>query len=228
MSLVGTRPERQPKGRPLRVVRGRIGGRLRCQRGITLIELLIYMIASLFVFTAVITFILTTFTQENQTQSRTTTNDQAEQGLEQLVADLRQAVTNVSITDPSSGTTEIRFEIPTPGAPTDTEGVSWTCPSSGASGVGSCTRVLTDGTDTITKNEINNVVSMSFSATSSSGSAVSLPVTNSTSIASVGMTLSVQTSNYAYSSSGNQGTALAGTSGSPIVLQATADLRNFA
>lgn len=226
MSLVGTEPQRT--ARRLRAPRGRIGGRLCCERGITLIELLIYMLSSLFVFAAVITFILTTFTQENQTQSRTATNNQAEQGLEQLVADLRQAVTNVSISNPTSTTTEIQFSIPTPGAPTDSEGVAWTCPSSTADGVGSCLRVLTDGATTITRTEINNVVSMAFSATSSSGTAVTLPVQNSTSIASVGMTLSVQTSNYAYGNTGNQGSALPGASGSPIVLQATADLRNFA
>jgi Tfp pilus assembly protein PilW len=209
------------------VPRDRIAEALRSERGITLIELLIYMITSLFVFTAVIAFILTTFTQENQTVSRTTTNDQAEQGLEQLAADLRQAVTNVSISNPSSSTTEIQFYIPTAGAPTDPEAISWTCPSSGATQVGSCTRVLTTGSTTITKNPINNVVSMSFSATSSSGTAVTLPVSDSTSIASVGMTLSVQTSSYTSVDTGNQGTALPGTSGHPILLQTTADLRNF-
>lgn len=219
----------EPPGtrRRLRVPRDRIGEALRSERGITLIELLIYMITSLFVFTAVIAFILTTFTQENQTESRTTTNDQAEQGLEQLVADLREAVTNVSISNPSSSTTEIQFYIPTAGAPTATEAISWTCPSSGATQVGSCTRVLTTGSTSITKNPINNVVSMSFSATSSSGTAVALPVSDSTSIASVGMTLSVQTSSYTLGDTGNQSAALPGTSGHPIVLQATADLRNF-
>lgn len=193
-----------------------------------MIELLVYIVASLFVVTAVITFLIATFAQENQTQSRTTTNNQAEQGLEQLVADLRQAVTSVSITNPSSSTTEVQFYIPTPGAPTDDERVTWTCPSSGATQVDGCTRVVTESDgSTVTDTEINNVVAMSFSATSSSGSAMTLPVTDSTSIASVGMTLSVQTSNYSYDNAGNETAALAGTSGDPIVLQATADLQNF-
>jgi Tfp pilus assembly protein PilW len=227
MLPVATEP-RHPRRR-LRVPRDRIGELLRSERGVTLIELLIYLVASLFVLTAVITFMLATFGQENQTQSRATTNDQAEQGLEQLVTDLRQAVTSVSITNPTASTTEIAFDIPTAGAPTNAEQVEWTCPNAAATHVSSCTRVLTEsGGTTITKAEIDNVVSMSFSAVSSNGTAMTLPVINSTSIASVGMTLSVQTSNYATGNTGNQGTALAGTSGTPILLQATADLNNFA
>jgi Tfp pilus assembly protein PilW len=202
---------------------------MRCERGTTLIELLVYTVTSLFVFTAVVTFLLTTFSQQNQTASRVATNNQAEQGLEQLVADLRQAVGSVSISNPTSATTEVQFSIPTPGTPTSSEQVSWTCPSTGASSVGTCTRVLTEsGGTAITNSEINNVVSMAFSAVGSSGSGMTLPVSNSTSVASVGMTLEVQTSGYAYAATTNSNTPLAGSAGRPIVLQATADLRNFA
>lgn len=195
----------------------------------TLVELLIYAVASLFVVTAVIAFLLTTFSQENQTASRVVTNDEAEHGLEQLVADLRQAVTSVSISDPTSSSTEIQFYVPTPGAPTSSEEISWTCPSTGSTGVGTCTRVLTESGDTtITDSEIDNVQSISLSAVDSSGDSVTIPVSNSTSIASVGITLDVQTSSYAYANAGTSVTGLAGTAGNPIVLQATADLRNFA
>jgi Tfp pilus assembly protein PilW len=194
-----------------------------------LIELLIYTVASLFVFAAVTTFLLATFSQQNQTASRVATNNQAEQGLEQLVADLRQAVTSVSISNPTSATTEAQFNIPTPGTPTSSEQVAWTCPSTGASSVGTCSRVLTvGGGTTVTRAAINDVVSMAFSAVDSNGNSLTLPLTNSSSVASVGMTLTVQTSSNAYASTGNSNTALAGTSAHPIVLQATADLLNFA
>ena len=200
---------------------------VQCEAGTTLIELLVYAVASLFVFTAVATFLLTTFSQQNQTASRVATNNQAEQGLEQLVSDLRQAVGSVSISEPTSSTTEIQFEIPTPGAPTSSETVAWTCPSTGATSVGTCTRVLTASGGTTTNSEINNVLAISFSAVSSSGAGMTLPIANSTSIASVGMTLEVQTSSYAYADTTNSTTPLPSSSSSPIVLQATADLRNF-
>ncbi len=97
-------------GTESRSIRRDLLARVRCERGTTLIELLIYAVASLFVLTAVITFLLTTFSQQNQTASRVATNNQAEQGLEQLVADLRQAVGSVSISNPTSTTTEVQFE----------------------------------------------------------------------------------------------------------------------
>ena len=216
-------------GTESRSIRRGLLARVRCERGTTLIELLVYAVASLFVLTAVVTFLLTTFSQQNQTASRVATNNQAEQGLEQLVADLRQAVGSISISNPTSTTTEVQFSLPTPGTPTSSEQVSWTCPSTGASSVGTCTRVLIEsGGTTITNSEINNVVSMAFSAVDSSGAGITLPVSNSTSVASVGMTLDVQTSGYAYADTTNSNTPLAGSAGSPIVLQATADLRNFA
>jgi Tfp pilus assembly protein PilW len=207
----------------------RLRARARSERGTTLIELLVYTVASLFVFSAVITFLLTTFSQQNQTASRVATNNQAEHGLEQLVADLRQAVTSVSISNPTSSTTEIQFGLPTPGTPTSSEQVAWTCPSTGASSVGTCSRALTgSGGTTVTNSEINDVASMTFSALDSNGNALTLPLTNSSSVASIGMTLTVQTSSNAYASSGNSNTPLAGTVAHPIVLQATADLLNFA
>lgn len=203
-----------------------------------MIELLVYTIASLFVLTAVVTFLLTTFDQQNQISSRAVATDQAEQGLEQLVADLRQAMGTVSISNPTTSTTQISFSLPTPGTPTTPEGVTWTCPSTGASTTsvtGVCARVLTPGGGgTVTKTEISGVESMAFAPISSTGAALTLPVSGSTSVASVGMTLKVQLTNYGQGTDNsssqpgsNPSSILPGASGSPILLQATADLENF-
>jgi hypothetical protein len=52
--------------------------------------------------------------------------------------------------------------------------------------------------------------------------------TNATDIASVGMTLTVRITSYGLASSnGTVTTAATGTANAPIVLQGTADLRNF-
>jgi hypothetical protein len=216
----------------------RVAARVRCQRGQTLIELLIYAVTSVVVLSAVIAFLLATFNQQDEISSRTVATDQAEQGLEQLVSDLRQAMTSVSILNPSGTTTEIQFDIPTPGSPTTGELVSWTCPSTGASTSavsGACTRVLTEsGGTTLTRTEITGVESMLFAPISSNGGSLSLPVTSSNTVASVGMTLTVQITdderdtNNGSNPTYNPARILPGSSGEPIVLQASADLRNFA
>jgi hypothetical protein len=203
-----------------------------------LIELLMYAVTSVVVVSAVVAFLLATFNQQDEISSRTVATDQAEQGLEQLVSDLRQAMTSVSISNPTGTTTEIQFDIPTPGTPTTGELVSWTCPSTGASTSsvsGTCARVLTEsGGTTLTRTEITGVESMAFAPIGSTGSSLSLPVTNSTGVASVGMTLTVQISddgldtNNGSNPNYNPARILPGSSGKPIVLQASADLRNFA
>jgi hypothetical protein len=69
---------------------------------------------------------------------------------------------------------------------------------------------------------------------SSVNTSVPLPVTSSTTVASVGITLTVQITSYGLSTHGNAAAILPGAgngagtpSTAPIVLQATADLRNF-
>jgi prepilin-type N-terminal cleavage/methylation domain-containing protein len=211
------------------------------ERGFTLIELVVAMALSVFIGAAALTFIVVTFDQSNTINSRAVASDQAEVGLEQLERDLREAMTSVSVSA-SGSSTSISFQIPTPGTDSTGESVTWTCPSTAESSTyfaGACTRTL-NGT---TKTEIAGVQSMLFSPIGSSGSALSLPVSNSTSVASVGMTLTVQITDYGLSTHGNaaailpvdgQGAPATSTvanapngATAPIVLQATADLENF-
>jgi hypothetical protein len=176
------------------------------------------MIVSLVVGGAGLTFMAFTFRQADDISSRTAATDRAEQGLEQLVRDLREAMTNVSI---SGGT--ISFSIPKPGtAGVSSEPVAWTCPTSG---VGNCTRAVPSGTPVI---EITGVQSVTFSPynTSNPPTAMTLPITNSTGVSAVGIKLTVQNSDYGLTSHGTVTTAVRGNV-NPIVLEATADLRNF-
>lgn len=193
------------------------------------------MALSLLVGAAGLAFMVITFHQDNDISSRSAATNQAEQGLEQLVRDLREAITSVSITNPTSATTQIQFDIPTPGSDATGEPVTWTCPSTSATTLGTCTRALTTTGGTTTKNEIAGVQSMTFAPVSSSNTALSLPVNGSTSVASVGMTLNVQITGYEVNAEPALTTAqpalttpVAGAANKPIVLQATADLENFA
>ena len=200
----------------------RRGRRARDERGFTLIELLVAMVVALLVGGAGLTFMVVAFHQQNAISSRTTTTNRAEQGLEQLVRDLREATTGVTISSPSGTTTQVQFNIPTPGtAGASTEQVTWTCATSG---VGTCTRVLGTGLTATSKTEIAGVQSMVFTPTY--GGTATTP-TNATDIASVAMTLTVRITSYGLTSNGAVTTAAAGTANAPIVLQATADLRNF-
>jgi prepilin-type N-terminal cleavage/methylation domain-containing protein len=193
------------------------------ERGFTLVELLVAMVIALIVGAAGVAFMVVAFHQQNAISSRTTATNQAEQGLEQLVRDLREATTGVTISNPTGSTTQAQFNIPTPlSAGTSTEQVTWTCATSG---VGTCTRVLGTGSTATTKTEIAGVQSMVFTPTY--GGTATTP-TNATDIASVAMTLTVRVTTYGLTSNGTVTTAVPGTASSPIVLQATADLRNFA
>jgi hypothetical protein len=131
----------------------------------------------------------------------------------------------VTISAPTSATTQIQFSIPTPGNATVGESVTWTCPSTGATSVGSCTRALTTTGGTINKTEMVGVQSMSFTPTY--GGVATTP-TSATDIASVAMTLTARITSYGLTSNGTVTAAATGTSNNPIVLEATADLRNFA
>ena len=203
-----TEPSRPPRG----------GG----EGGFTLIELLVAMALSVFIGAAALTFMVVVFKQQNLVSSRTVATDQAGSGLEQLVRDLREAMTNVTIST-TAGSTSISFQIPTPGSDTTGESVAWTCPSTAATSVASCTRALNGGS---ARTVIPGVQSMVFTPTY--GGTATTP-TNATDIASVAMTLTVRITSYGLASlPGVVTTAATGTASSPIVLQATADLRNFA
>ena len=196
-------------------------GRPASERGFTLIELLVAMVLSLVVVGGAVTFIVFTFSEQNIISSRTAATTQAAGGLEQLVRDLREAMTSVTIST-SGASTSISFEIPTPATGAG-EAVSWSCPSTAATSVGFCTRALNGGG---AKTVITGVQSMVF--TPVYGGTATTP-TSATDIASVGMTLTVRITGYGLRAlDGAVTTAATSTANSPIVLQATADLRNFA
>jgi prepilin-type N-terminal cleavage/methylation domain-containing protein len=202
----------------------RITSRSGAEDGFTMIELLIASALALVVAGAALTFMVFTFRQQNDISSRSVANDQAEAGLQQLTRDLREATTSVSVST-SGTTTSISFSIPTPGSDGTPESVSWTCPSTSATTIGTCTRTLAG----ISKAEITGVQSMAFTPYNNASPPVmlSLPVTSSTSVSAVTMTLTVQDSSYGLTAHGTSVTAVSGTSSHPIVLQASADLRNF-
>jgi prepilin-type N-terminal cleavage/methylation domain-containing protein len=204
-------------------IRLRIGALRGDERGFTLIELLIAIAAGSIVLTGAILFLVVSFRQQNTISSRSIASDQAETGLQQLTRDLREAMTNVSVSN-SGVTTSVSFQIPTPNNVSVGQTVTWTCPNTSATSVGTCTRNLA-GT---TKTEIAGVTSMAFTPYNNSNppSALSLPVSNSTSVSELGMALTVQITGYTLHPNGVTPTAAVPGS-SPITLQATADLRNF-
>ena len=203
-----------------------IRGRLTAQQGVTLVELLWYIILSLVVVVAPLYFIVTSIRQQNNVSSRTSAARQAESGLEQMVRDLRQAMSqdasgnplSITVSNPTSGTTAISFDIPTPGSDTTPQTVLWTCPSSGATAAGSCTRKLGTGAAV---SEITGIRSASFAPTSSSDSSMTLPATNP---AYLSLTLQVQ----ATSQLDTTQTHTASGINNLIQVQTGVDLRNFA
>lgn len=222
-------PSTRPGAIDVRRRRAVIAQRLRGEHGFLWIELMVAMVMALLVGTVVITFMVVTFHEQNNIASRAVATNQAESGLERLVRDLREAVTSVSITNPTSATTQIQFSIPTPGSDTVAELVTWNCPSASAITVGNCTRAVTPALGTTTtKTVITGVQSMAFSAVSSSNTSISVPFTAATNVASVGMTLTVRLTNYGLYGPSTVTTASPGAGNAPILLQATADLRNFA
>lgn len=202
------------------------------ESGFTLIELLVAMALSLFIGAGAMTFMVVTFEQQNDISSRAVATDQAELGLEQLVRDLREATTGLSIST-SSQTTTISFTVPAPGtAGSGSDSLVWTCTGS-TSTPGSCSRVLTPTSGgTVTRTEISGLESLTVTPYGSGDppAALTLPITGATNVSAVALTANVQITSY-----GRTRTTVAtnpSTRGfgdtNPIVLQATADLRNFA
>jgi Tfp pilus assembly protein PilW len=196
------------------------------ERGVTLIELLWYIVLGLIVIVGPLYFIVTSLRQQNATASRTSVARQAETGLEQLVRDLRQAMPQdasgnaltVSVTNPTSATTAISFSIPTPGNVSTPQAITWTCPSSGASTAGTCTRQLGSGP---AATQITAVSSASFAPTDSSGSSMTLPATNP---AYINVTLTLQGTSQLDTGGSHTATGVT----NPIKVQTGIDLRNFA
>jgi Tfp pilus assembly protein PilW len=200
--------------------------RLRRERGVTLVELLWYIVLSLVVIVGPLYFIVTSLRQQNAAASRTSVARQAETGLEQLVRDLRQAMPQdasgnaltVTVMNPTGSTTSISFDIPTPGNATTPQVITWTCPSSGATVAGTCTRQLGSGS---AATRINDVTSATFAPTDSSGAAMTLPATNP---AYMNVTVTLQGT----SELDTGGTHTAAGVNNLIKVQTGIDLRNFA
>jgi type II secretory pathway pseudopilin PulG len=216
----------------LRRTRHRIASRLACERGFTLVELLVAIASGVIVVGGAVLFMVVSFRQQNSISSRAIASSQAQAGLTQLVRDLREAMTSVSVSS-SGTTTSVSFQIPTQGNVAVGQAVTWTCPNTSATTAGTCTRNLA-GT---TKTEINGVQSMAFTPYDSSSppAALALPVSNATCatgspcVSALAMTLTVQVTEYTLHPNGVAGnTPVPGTSNAPIVLQALTDLRNFA
>jgi prepilin-type N-terminal cleavage/methylation domain-containing protein len=206
--------------------RALIARRLSSEQGYSLIELLVAMIVALIVCAAAVTFMAITSDEQDEISGRALAASRAETGLEQMVMDLRDSLTGVSLTA-SSGTATLTLSIPKPNSQTtggDTgETVTWTCTGSTTTTTGTCQRALQGA---YTKTEISGVSSISFTP-KYSGTATT--TTNATDIASMAIQLSVlpvSQINPSKSIAGTQTTSLNVTS-KPIVLNATADLRNF-
>jgi type IV pilus assembly protein PilW len=210
-----------------RVARG-CRDRTREERGLTIVELLVAIVIGLVVAGGLMAWLITSIKQQNVVSSRSFAARQAQTGLEQLTRDLREAMSqdtagntyNVTVSNPTTSTTAIGFDIP--GTNDAATPITWTCPSSGATSAGYCTRAI-GGT---TRSEIGGVKSATFSPLSSSGTALTLTATNPSYI---GISLSVQVTSQLDST--QVGGAYAPThtpagASNLIVVQGGVDLRN--
>lgn len=147
--------------------------RLRCERGLTLIELLVAMVLGLVIAGAAMGFLIVTIHQQNVVSSRAVAERQAEVVLQRLTREVRQAqnivssstggdTTPVNVTY-GSGTSSVSFYLPSSGSTAAGTQVTWTCTAGG-----SCTR--TTGTTTVT--ELAGVSSAAFTPIGSGGTAL--------------------------------------------------------
>jgi Tfp pilus assembly protein PilW len=213
------------------IVRGR-RDRARDHDGFTIVEVLIASVLALVVVVAPLTFLITSLKTQNAISSRAFAARQGQNGLEQLTRDLREAIStdttgasySVTVTNPTTSTTAISFEIPggatgATGAygivPDASEAVTWTCPSTGASSAGSCTRTI----GSYSRVEITGVNSATFTPTGSTGATMSLPATNPTYI---NVALSLQVT----SQLDHAQTHVAQGVQNPVLVQGGIDLRN--
>jgi len=163
-------------------------------------------------------FISFSANQQNTAASRAVAQRQAEAGIGQLTRDLREAqlisnsagvnTTPVALTS-SATTATATFYLPTAGSTAAGSQVVWTCTTGG-----SCTRKLGTGAAVV---EISGVTSVSFTGTSSTGSATAAnPVYVSISVA-VQVTSQLD-AGQTHVASGVQ---------NPIILQDGVTLRNY-
>lgn len=216
-----------------------------------MIEMLVAMSTAVVVFAATVGFFAIVINQQNNVSSRTAAINQAQAGLQQLTRDLRNAVDmnpgasisacpsmycNVSVaTSTTNATTSLTFEIPTGSG--GLQQVIWTCPNTASTGVGACTRSVNGGT---AQQVITGVKSVAFVLTEDTSPTTTVtpsttvsgtttyPATTSTSsippLASVGITLNV----YDISQLDRGRSSVVHGITNPIVIQTSAELRNFA
>ena len=204
----------------------------RDEDGFTLVEVLVASVLALVVVVAPLAFLITSIKTQNAISSRAFAARQGQNGLEQLTRDLREAIStdttgasySVTVSNPTSSTTSISFEIPgaatgATGAygivPDASEAVTWTCPSAGATTAGSCTRTIGSSA----RVEIAGVNSATFTPTGSTGVTMTLPATNPSYI---NVALSLQVT----SQLDRSGTHVAQGVQNPVFVQGGIDLRN--
>lgn len=199
-------------------LRAALGAGVRDERGMTMVDLMVALMAGLLVIVIPLVFIVTSIRQSNGASSRALSATQAETGLLALTRDLREASSTATFTWGVSSATAT-FSIPTPGNPSTTESVTWSCSFGG----GSCTRQAGTGAAIP---EINDVVGLSFAPTDSGGNKLSSPATNP---AYVGVTVEVQNASSldrTTVTTGSQGAQAGYASTKPITLTDGAYLRN--
>jgi Tfp pilus assembly protein PilW len=211
-------------------------GAIADECGMTVIEVMVAAVVGLIVAGAAMAFLITSLDNQNTVASRASANRQAEAGLERMVSDLRQAMsqdasgnalTATVATSAAAGTTSLVLDVPNGTDYTTYQQVTWTCPSGAQSSanIGTCYRKA--GTTGVNQPLITGVQSVSFVPVDSSGVAHTLSTSADASYAdpaSVAITLELQV----VSQLDNSGSHLARGSSSLIPVSTTVDLRNFA
>ncbi|MDQ6779312.1 MAG: prepilin-type N-terminal cleavage/methylation domain-containing protein [Actinomycetota bacterium] len=159
--------------------------RLRDERGLTLIELVIAMVLTLVIAGAAMTFMIVTLHQENVVASRSFATRQSEVALQRLTRELRQAqdilststgsdTTPVNVTY-GGGTSSVSFYLPAAGSTAAGTLVTWTCTTNA-----NCTRTACaasvvvanacpTGSSTVTITELTGVSSATITPFGASG-----------------------------------------------------------
>jgi hypothetical protein len=170
-------------------------------------------------------FIIVSLNQQNDITSRTVATRDAETALAQLSRDLRQAMpatiggtpVQVQTTAGTPPTTTISFSIPTRGASTNPQGVTWTCQGS-VSSPGYCKRAI--GATNLT--EVVGYEALSFS--NGSQAQLTPPITNPGYLG-ISLTIGVTSQLDAKQYTSGAPTVVANTN--PITIQTGVDLRNL-
>jgi prepilin-type N-terminal cleavage/methylation domain-containing protein len=161
------------------------------ERGYTMIELLVVMVASVIVIGLPMMFVVVSLTQQNVSVSRAVAATQEDVGLGRLTRDLRQVVPSTTAASTftwSSTVATASFTMPTPGTGNgSTQTVVWSCTFGDT---GTCTRAVSGGTAV---KEISNVEGVSFSPLDANGNPLggAGPSYSATNPAYVGITLQV-------------------------------------